>query len=51
MGDIKWLDISIDFNKLALTPHQLPLDYLCDHESIILNAIKQNRSKKTPRRS
>ena len=49
MGDIKWLDISIDFDKLALTPHQLPLDYLC--ESIILNAIKQNRSKKTPRHS
>ena len=40
------LDISIPFDKLALTPHQQPLNYLCDHEPIILNAIKEVRSKK-----
>ena len=40
------LDISIDFDKLALTPHQQQLDYLCDHKPIILKAFKQIRSKK-----
>ena len=40
------LDISIPFDKLALTPHQQPLNYLCDHEPIFLKAIKEIRSKK-----
>ena len=40
------LDISISFDKLALAPHQQPLNYLCDHEPIILKAIKEIRSKK-----
>ena len=40
------LDISIAFDKLALTPHQQPLNYLRNHEPIILKAIKENRSKK-----
>ena len=40
------LDISIAFDKLALTPHQQPSSYLCDHELIILKAIKEIRSKK-----
>ena len=40
------LDISIAFDKLALTPHQQLLSYLCDHEPIILKAIKEIRSKK-----
>ena len=30
----------------ALTPHQQSLTYLCDHEPIILKAIKEIRSKK-----
>ena len=33
------LNVSIAFDKLALTPHQQPLSYLCDHEPIILKAI------------
>ena len=46
------LDISIAFDKLALTPHQHPSSYLCDHELITLKAIKEIRSKKKmPRRS
>ena len=40
------LDISIDFDKLALTPHQQQLDYLFHHKPIVLKAIKQIRSKK-----
>ena len=40
------LDISIAFDKLALTPHQQPLNYLYDHEPIILKAINETRSKK-----
>ena len=40
------LNISIAFDKLALTPHQQPLSYLCDHEPIILKAIKGIRLKK-----
>ena len=40
------LDISIAFDKLTLTPHQQPLSYLCDHEPIILKAIKEIRSTK-----
>ena len=37
------LDITIASDKLALTPHQQPLSYFCDHESI-------RSKKKTPRR-
>ena len=33
------LNVSIAFDKLALTSHQQPLSYLCDHEPIILKAI------------
>ena len=40
------LDISIAFDKLALTPHQQPLSYLCNHKPIISKAIKEIRSKK-----
>ena len=40
------LDISIAFDKLVLTPHQQPLNYLCDHEPIILKVTKEIRSKK-----
>ena len=40
------LDISIAFDKLALTPHQQPLNYLCDRKLIILKVIKEIRSKK-----
>ena len=40
------LDIGIAFEKLALAPHQQPLSYLCNHEPIILKAIKEIRSKK-----
>ena len=35
------LDISIAFDKLALTPHQQSLKYLCDHGPIILKATKK----------
>ena len=34
------LDISIAIDKLALTPHQQSLNYLCNHEPIILKAIR-----------
>ena len=40
------LDISIAFDKLALTPHQQPSSYLYYYELIILKAIKEIRSKK-----
>ena len=40
------LDISIAFDKLALTPHPQLLSYLCDHEPIILKAVKEIRLKK-----
>ena len=40
------LNISIAFDKLALTPHQQPLSYLCDHKPIILKGIKGIRLKK-----
>ena len=39
------LDISTAFDKLALTPHQQPLNCLCDHEPIILKPIKDIRRK------
>ena len=39
------LDISIAFDKLALTPHQQRLNYLCDHKPIILKGFKEIRSK------
>ena len=39
------LDISTAFDKLALTPHQEPLNCLCDHEPIILKPIKDIRRK------
>ena len=39
-------DISIAFDNLTLTPHQQQLSYLCNHEPIILKAIKEIRSKK-----
>ena len=45
MGDVV-LDISIAFDKLASTPHQQPLSYLCNHKPIISKAIKEIRSKK-----
>ena len=41
------LDSRIAFDKLGLIPHQQPLNYLCDHEPIILKAIKEIRSKKS----
>ena len=40
------LDISMAFDKLTLTPHQQPLNYLCDRELIIFKEIKEIRSKK-----
>ena len=40
------LDISIAFDKLALTPQQQLLRYLCDHEPIILKAIKESDQRK-----
>ena len=40
------LDISIAFDKLALTPQQQLLSYLCDHEPIILKAIKKSDQRK-----
>ena len=40
------LDISIAFDKLALTLHQQSLNYLCYHEPITLKAIKEIRWKK-----
>ena len=40
------LDVSIAFDKLVLTPHQKPLNYICVHEHIILKAIKEIRLKK-----
>ena len=36
----------VDLDKLTLTPHQQPLNYLCDRELIIFKAIKEIRSKK-----
>ena len=39
-------DISIAFDKLALTLHQQPLNYLCDQQLIILKAIEEIRSEK-----
>ena len=40
------LDISIAFDKKALTLSRHPLNYLCDHEPIVLKVIKEIRSKK-----
>ena len=40
------LDISIAFDKLALTLHQQSLNYLCDHEPITLKAIKKLDGRK-----
>ena len=40
------VDISTAFDKLALTQHWQPLNYLCDDKPIILKAIKEIRLKK-----
>ena len=40
------LNISIAFEKLALSPQQQTLSDLNDHEQIIIAAIKEIRAKK-----
>ena len=35
------IDNSNAFDKLALTPHQKPSNYLSDHEHIILKQLKK----------
>ena len=44
------LNMSIAFEKLALSPQQHTLNDLNDHEQVIVTAIKEIRAKKkTPR--